>query len=88
MTNDARLTAKLGTIQRIHAIVCDKDEEMDRAGDVVVSLQIDGKWYEIIRLTEACNYFAGETTRAGLQESLARKNARDKPTKDDNWVPY
>ena len=79
----------IGQIEAIHAIVCDKKKEMDRAGDVIVSLKIEGKWYEIIRLTELCNYFAGSTTRSGLAGSLIKKKALSKPpTADDNWDPY
>lgn len=86
--NQKRLTEMIGQIESVHAIVCDKHKEMDRAGDVIVSVKIDGKWYEILRLTERCNYFAGSTTRAGLASDLIKKKARSAPPHSgDNWNP-
>ncbi len=83
-----RLKRMIGAIEGIHTIVCDKKKENDRAGDVIVSLRIEGKWYEVIRLTERCNYFAGLNQRYGLSEALVRKNARPKaPGADENWNP-
>lgn len=84
-----RLTHLIGSIEAIHAVVCDKKKEMDRAGDVIVALKIEGRWYEVIRLTEACNYFAGGSPRAGLASALARKNGKKNPPHaGDNWDPY
>lgn len=84
----AKLTNMIGAIEAMHAIVCDKSTQCDRAGDVIVSIKIDGKWYEVIRLTEACDYFSGEITRYGLSRTIVRENARNhQPTKDDNWEP-
>lgn len=79
MKSKATLEKMLGGIEAIHAIVCDKSSQADRAGDVIVSIKINGKWYEVLRLTEACNYFSGEITRAGLPQTIIRKNARTSP---------
>ena len=84
-----RLTELIGQLEAVHAVVCDKNKDMDRAGDVIVSLKIEGKWYEVIRLTERCNYYAGSTTRHGLAGDLIKKKARSKPPHaGDNWNPY
>jgi hypothetical protein len=86
--NTKRLTKMIGQLEAVHAVVCDKNKEMDRAGDVIISLELEGNWYEIIRLTERCNYHAGQITRAGLSMKLIKKNARSKPPhKGDNWNP-
>jgi hypothetical protein len=83
-----RLTHLIGAIEDIHAVVCDKNKEMDRAGDVIVSIKIEGLWYEVIRLTERCNYYAGSSPRSGLAFELVKKNGRKKPPHaGDNWNP-
>ena len=83
-----RLKRMIGSLEAVHAVVCDKNNEMDRAGDVIVSLKIEGKWYEVLRLTERCNYYAGQHTREGLAIHLIKKNGRSKPpSKADNWNP-
>ncbi len=87
--SNKRLTHLIGAIEEIHAVVCDKEKDMDRAGDVIVSLKIEGLWYEVIRLTELCNYFAGSSPRSGLAFELVKKNGRTtRPDKDENWNPY
>ena len=87
--SNKRLTEMLGAIEAIHTVVCDKTKESDRAGDVIVALKTGGKWYEIIRLTERCDYYAGGTYRGGLANSLLKENARSRPPHaGDNWNPY
>ena len=87
--SNKHLTQKIGAIEEIHAVVCDKNKDMDRAGDVIVSLKIEGQWFEILRLTELCNYFEGSCPRSGLAYELIKNNGRPRrASKNDNWNPY
>lgn len=71
-----KLAALIGAIDTIDVIVHDKIKPQDRAGDVVVAIHIGGKQYEVLRLTESCNYFHGQITRHGLDSAITRKRAR------------
>jgi hypothetical protein len=71
-----KLSQLIGSIDTIDVIIHDKLKPQDRAGDVVVTLHIGGKQYEVLRLTESCDYFHGQITRHGLNSRITRSNAR------------